>query len=317
MICVLAGGVGAAKLLRGIQGLRSDEEIVAIVNTGDDQNFYGLSISPDLDTVTYTLAGLSNDETGWGVRNETFQALEMLRTLGDDAWFALGDRDLGTHLYRTRRLNEGALLSEVTEEIRQAHGIETTLIPMSDTPVHTVLGVSMAQLSSSDADLGPIEMSFQDYFVKHRHEPVVRTIEYRGSTGAHVPEVALQTLHRARRIIIAPSNPLLSIGPILSLTEIEHTLRGRRSDCIAISPIVGGRALKGPADRILQSLFGDSSVSTIAQYYRAFASALVIDHADVAYRSEIETQNMTPITTSTVMSDRNSEQSLGRFLLDL
>jgi LPPG:FO 2-phospho-L-lactate transferase len=316
VICLLAGGVGAAKVLRGLQSVEPEEEIVAIVNTGDDQNFYGLAVSPDLDTVTYTLAGLSNDITGWGVRGETFQALEMLRTLGDDAWFALGDRDLGTHLYRTRRLGEGALLSEVTDEIRRAHGITTRLIPMSNTPVRTLLRVSLPYQAAPSPNTETLWMSFQDYFVKHRHEPVVDQVTYSGCQDAHVPEAALEALTNARRIIIAPSNPVLSIGPILSVPGIAQLLRQRRRDSLAISPIVNGKALKGPADRILESLYGDSSVRTIAKLYKDFAVGLVIDSADSAYVSEIEHEGVLPIVTSTIMSNVQDEQTLGRFLLE-
>jgi LPPG:FO 2-phospho-L-lactate transferase len=309
VICVLAGGVGAAKLLRGFELLGLDEEVIAIVNTGDDEEFYGLHISPDLDSVTYALAGLSNDDLGWGVRDESYRAIEMLRRLGDDAWFTLGDRDLGTHLYRTRRLREGAHLSEVTDEIRLAHEIRTSIVPMSDTRVRTMLTVTSSR-DSEDA----MTLRFQEYFVKHRHQPWVQSVRYEGAEIAHVPERALFALRHARRIVVAPSNPVLSIGPILAINEIRSTLIDRRDAVVAVSPLIGDRALKGPADANLRALFHESTSATVASYYREFCHQMLIDPADAPAARAIQASGIQAHTTPTIMRSDDDKIALAREL---
>jgi len=309
VICVLAGGVGAAKLLRGFELLGLDEEVVAIVNTGDDDEFYGLHVSPDLDSVTYALAGLSNDELGWGVRDESYRAIEMLSRLGDDAWFTLGDRDLGTHLYRTRRLLEGAHLSEVTDEIRLAHGIGTSIVPMSDTPVRTMVRATTTRDSADEMTL-----RFQEYFVKHRHQPWVRSVGYEGAEGAHVPERAILALQQARLVVIAPSNPVLSIGPLLAIKEIRTTLIERRDAVVAVSPLIGDRALKGPADANLHALFHESTSATVASFYLDFCRQMLIDPADAPAANAIRALGVEVHTTPTIMQSDDDKITLARLL---
>ncbi|MGC8481949.1 MAG: 2-phospho-L-lactate transferase [Acidimicrobiales bacterium] len=311
VICVLAGGVGAAKLLRGFELLGLNEEVVAIVNTGDDDEFYGLHISPDLDSVTYALAGLSNDELGWGVRDESYRAMEMLGRLGDDAWFTLGDRDLGTHLYRTRRLQEGAHLSEVADEIRLAHGIRTSIVPMSDTPVRTMVRVTTTPESADEMTL-----RFQEYFVKHRHQPWVRSVSYEGAEGAHVPERAIIALQQARLVVIAPSNPVLSIGPLLAINEIRTRLVERRDSVVAVSPLIGDHALKGPADANLRALFHESTSATVASFYLELCRHILIDPRDAPAANVIQALGVDVHTTPTIMQSDDDKIALARWLAE-
>ncbi|MHB8188844.1 MAG: 2-phospho-L-lactate transferase [Ferrimicrobium sp.] len=309
MICVLAGGVGAAKFLRGLSRTAIDEPIVAIVNTGDDETMYGLRICPDLDTVTYTLGDQVNPTTGWGMRDETYNAQATLRLLGDDPWFTLGDRDLGTHLYRTKRLNAGDRLSEVTQSIATAYGVRAILLPMSESPVATRLTVSLPQPDGVD-DL--IELSFQEYFVRHRHQPTVHGIRYDAIERADVPQLALDALRSARRIVIAPSNPLLSIGPILAIDAIAEHLRLRRLDTVAVSPIIAGEALKGPAAALLRSLYEFSSVTTVAAIYAEFAARIAIDTRDAAQTKAIQELGVEPLVLPIIMADHEGEVDLAR-----
>jgi LPPG:FO 2-phospho-L-lactate transferase len=305
-IAVVSGGVGAARFLRGlIDAVDDPASITAIVNTGDDCSLHGLAISPDLDTIVYTLAGAIDPERGWGLVDETWHAMESLerfesvRPRGSVAaprWFNLGDRDLATHFYRTARLGEGATLTEVTDEIRRAWNVPITVLPMSDDRFATLVTVE-----DPDDDAEPVrEVSFQDYFVRLRHGDPVRSIRFEGA--ADLTSRARSALLGASSIVIAPSNPLVSIGPMRSLAGVDELLAQRRDHVVAISPIVGGVALKGPADRMLAELGHEPNVVGIAALYSPIASTLVIDTVDAHHADEITAIGMRCVVTDTVMS---------------
>jgi len=291
VIAVLAGGVGAARLLQGLSLVRPPDDLAAVVNTGDDTVLHGLHISPDLDTVTYTLAGVDNPDTGWGLADETWQAMDALERLGGPTWFRLGDRDLGTHLYRTGRLADGAGLAEVTAAITDGFGIATRLLPMSDDRVSTRVTL---------ADTGT-EVGFQHYFVGLQHAVPISGVRFDGAEQARPGPGVVDALAAAETIVIAPSNPIVSIGPILAVPGIADTVRERRKDTVAVSPIIAGRALKGPADRMLAELGHEPSVVGVARLYRDLAATLVIDAADADRAAEVEAEGVRCIVTDTVM----------------
>jgi LPPG:FO 2-phospho-L-lactate transferase len=266
------------------------QDVTAVVNTGDDTTLHGLHISPDIDTVNYTLAGLNDDERGWGLSGESWHVMERLERLGGEAWFRLGDNDLATHLYRTQRLSEGATLSEVTDELARALGVSSRLLPMSDDAVRT-------RLKLVD---GP-EISFQDYFVRRGHRDAVEAVRFEGSAASHAAPGVIEAIERAELVVVCPSNPIVSIGPILSVPGVTEALQVRRKDVVAISPIVGGVALKGPADRLLVELGHDSSVVSVARLYARFAATLVVDEADSSLAGEVEAAGMRCVVTQTVM----------------
>lgn len=293
MITALAGGVGAAKLLRGLVPSVPPGEVSAIVNTGDDTPVHGLLVCPDLDTVTYTLSGRSDDVRGWGVADESWRVMEALEEIGGEAWFRLGDRDLATHLYRTGRCDEGATLSEVTAELCTAFGVPARLLPMSDDPVRTRLVL---------ADGGD-EVAFQDYFVRLRHEVAVRSVRFDGAEHSAPAPGVLDAIKDSEAIIICPSNPIVSIGPILAVPGISDAVRSRRTNVLAVSPIVAGAALKGPADRLMSELGLEPSVVGVARIYSEFASTLVIDEADASLAAEVEKVGMRCVVAPTIMSD--------------
>jgi len=318
MITVLAGGVGAARFLRGLLGAVRPEHVTAIVNTADDTVLHGLHISPDIDTVTYTLAGAIDPDRGWGLRDETWTAMESLarythvRPLGSTAaptWFNLGDRDLATHFYRTARLAEGASLADVTEEIARSWNVPITLLPMSNDPVRTIVTIA------DDCEAGPrgSEISFQEYFVRYRHAIRVASIRFEGSSTA-VP-LGLDRLESAHRIVIAPSNPLVSIGPLRALAGIDATLGKHRDRVVAISPIIAGAALKGPADRLMTELGHEPSVVGVADLYAPICGTLVIDHADAHRADEIRARDMQCIVTDTVMRSPDVAANLARLTI--
>lgn len=302
LVAVVSGGVGAARYLRGlIDAVDDPGSITAVVNTGDDCELHGLSISPDLDTVTYTLAGAIDPERGWGLVDESWRAMEALgryeavRPDGSAAaprWFNLGDRDLATHFYRTARLREGASLSDVADEIRAAWNVPIRVVPMSDDRCSTVVTV--------DEGEGLHDVSFQDYFVRLRHSVPVHGVRFDGR--ATLASAAEDALRQADRIVIAPSNPVVSIGPIRSLDGVDDLLSSRRDQVVAVSPIVGGAALKGPADRMLAELGHDSSVVGVARLYAPIASVLVIDPADADLAGAVEAEGLRCIVTPSVMS---------------
>ena len=307
MIVTLAGGVGAARFLKGLCLVRNPRELVAVINTADDIVLHGLHISPDIDTVTYSLAGVDNPETGWGIAGETWKAMKSLDFLGGNAWFQLGDKDLGTHLFRTSRLGEGMSLSDVTAEIASRFSVEVNLIPMSDDKISTFVTLK---------DSGN-EVSFQEYFVKLKHSVPIKSVRFDGSDCGQPGPNVISSILEAEKIVIAPSNPLVSIGPILSISEIESAVRSRRESTVAISPIVNGLALKGPADRMMQELGHEPSVVGVARIYKDLAATLVIDHADEEHKESIESLGMHCVVTDTVMSSPEISASLASIVLGL
>jgi len=292
VITALAGGVGAARLLAGLVAVVDPAAVTAVVNTGDDTAIHGLAVSPDLDTVTYTLAGVVNPETGWGRRDETWSAMEELRALsGRLAWFNLGDRDLGTHLYRTARLAEGAPLSVVTGEVAARWNIAVRLLPMSDDPVATRVTVA-----------GGEEIGFQDYFVARRHSVAVSSVRFAGAGSAAPAPGVLEAIAQADTVVICPSNPVVSIGPVLAVPGIADAVAARRQRAVAVSPIVAGRALKGPADRLLAELGHEPSVVGVARLWAPVAATLVVDTADADRAAEVEAAGMRCVVAPSVMT---------------
>ncbi len=287
---VLSGGVGAAKLLRGLLRVVDPADVTAIVNVADDVVLHGLDISPDLDTITYTLAGADNTETGWGMAGETWQAMEMLGRYGGENWFNLGDRDLGTHLYRTGRRRQGASLSEVTSEITKAWGIGARIMPATEDRIETRVTV---------VDEG--EIGFQEYFVGRRHAVPVESVRFVGAGDARPAPGVLQAIAEADVVIVAPSNPIVSIGPMLAIPGIPEALTARRDSCVAVSPIVGGKALKGPADRLMTELGLRADAVGVATAYKSFCGTLVIDDLDAHDAAEVEDHSMNCVVTDTVM----------------
>ena len=302
MIVTLCGGVGAARFLAGAVQIMDPREITAIVNTGDDLVLHGLSISPDLDTVSYTLAGLNNTETGWGVTGESWRAMQRLGDLGGDAWFALGDLDLATHLFRSQLLAQGLTLAEATDALRRAMGIEVNLLPMSNDRVATKV---------TRRDTGD-ELDFQDYFVRHHHEPRLRSIRFEGAERATPGPGVLDALRDATRVVIAPSNPLVSLGPILAVPGIAEALRARRTETVALSPIVAGAALKGPAADMLSDLGHEVSVLGVARLYAPYAETFIIDAQDAHHEAGVVELGMKCIVTNTVMETPQIAAHLAR-----
>lgn len=291
MIAALAGGVGAARFLAGLSRVVPPEDTVAVVNTGDDDVFFGLHVSPDLDTVTYTLAGAVNPGTGWGVEGDTFATMAALERYGAATWFRLGDRDLATHLYRTGRLAEGASLCTVTAEVTRAWGVAVRLVPMSDDPVRTRVALRDGR-----------EVSFQEYFVRLRHQAEVGAVRFDGAATARPAPGVLKALEGASAVVICPSNPFLSIGPVLALPGVRRVLEARRDTVVAVSPIVAGAALKGPADRLMAELGYDVSVVGVARLYAPLAAALVVDEADAELAPAVEAEGVRCVVTPSVMS---------------
>jgi LPPG:FO 2-phospho-L-lactate transferase len=290
-VAVLAGGVGAARYLSGLLQIVEPSSVTAIVNTADDTWMHGLRICPDLDTVTYTLANAGNAETGWGLAGESWQAMEMLRRYDPErAWFGLGDRDLGTHLFRTARLAEGAGLTEITAEIVKAWSLGLRILPMTDDLVET-------KIELEDGT----EIAFQDYFVRLHHAVAVKAVRLAGIEGARAAPGVIEALESAARIVIAPSNPIVSIGPVLGIPGVTAALRARRDDVVAVSPIIAGAALKGPADRMLVELGHESSVIGVARLYAELAATLVVDTADEALARGVEDAGMHCVVAPTVM----------------
>lgn len=310
MIVTLAGGVGAARLLSGLVQVVDPAELVAIVNTGDDLVMHGLEISPDLDTVTYTLAGAIDPDRGWGLSGETWQAMESLRRYGGEAWFGLGDRDLGTHLYRTARRHAGLTLSQVTAEIAAAWGLGLTLLPVTDDELRT-----RVTLAASGGPEDGEEISFQEYFVRLQHDVPVSAVRFARAAEATPAPGVLEALAGADRVVIAPSNPIVSIGPVLAVPGVREAVVARRADVVAVSPIVAGAALKGPADRLLAELGHESSVVGVARLYAEVAATLVIDAADADLADAVEAEGLRCVVTDTIMSSPEAAAALGRVVL--
>jgi len=323
VLVALAGGVGAARFLSGLVQVVNPGEITAVINTADDMVLHGLHISPDIDTVTYTLAGMENRQAGWGIAGETWTVMEALEVLGGESWFRLGDRDLATHLYRTQRLSEGATLSEVTAEVAAARGIGVRLLPMSDDPMRTRLTV---EVSADSPPAHPVpalqgdgvrsEIAFQDYFVKLRHEVPVRAVRFEGAGSARPGPGVLEALSTASQVVVCPSNPIVSIGPLLAVAGVQDALVRRRDDVVAVSPIIAGSALKGPADRLLTELGHESSVVGVARLYAPWVGTLVIDQADADLAHQVQEEGVECLVASTVMSTPERAAALARVVLD-
>ncbi|HTB20749.1 MAG TPA: 2-phospho-L-lactate transferase [Bryobacteraceae bacterium] len=302
-VVALAGGVGAARFLDGLTRVLAPERIFIIGNTADDAEIHGLHISPDLDTVTYTLAGLANPQHGWGLRGDSFRCLEALGRLGADTWFQLGDLDLATHLHRSERLRMGATLSEVTAGIARALKIRSTLIPMSDQRVRTRICTASG------------EMEFQTYFVKRRARDRVTGIRFEGASEAAPAPGLLEAIASAEAVILCPSNPFISIGPILAVPGIRAALQSRRDKVAAISPIVGGQALKGPAAKMMKSMQLRSSAAEVAKLYADFCGTFVLDEVDGRLASQVAALDMRPVVTGTVMRGLREKKSLARVVI--
>ena len=304
-ITALGGGVGASKLLLGLYEVLAPSLLTIIVNTGDDIELHGLKISPDLDIVTYTLAGIVDSAKGWGVRGETFHALKRLAAYGRPNWFNLGDRDLGTHIHRTALLAEGHSLAQAAESIRAALEVKARILPMSNDRVPTTI----------ESDEGPLH--FQEYLVKRGAEPVVKGIRFEGVEAARPAPGVLEAIREASRIIICPSNPLISIAPILAVPGVREQLRARKSDVFAVCPLVGGKSLKGPSDKMLAQLGHQATALGVAKLYADFTSTFVIDPADKTQAAAIGRLGMKVAILPTVMKTRAEKHRLARALLEL
>jgi LPPG:FO 2-phospho-L-lactate transferase len=299
-------------MLSGFVGVVSPRSITAIVNVGDDTVLHGLHISPDLDTITYTLAGMDNRETGWGVVGESWTVMEELARLGGESWFRLGDRDLATHLFRTDRLQAGDSLTEVTASIAARRQIDVRLLPVTDDALRTMLTLA----AQTELGAAGTEVAFQDYFVRLHHDVPVRAVRFAGAEGARPTPAVMDALASAHRIVVCPSNPIVSIGPLLAVPGVLDALVGRRADVIAVSPIVAGAALKGPADRLMAELGTEPSVVGVARLYAPWVSTLVIDEADRALASEVEAQGVRCVVAPTIMDSPERAAALARFVID-
>jgi LPPG:FO 2-phospho-L-lactate transferase len=298
-VTVLSGGVGGARFVQGLLDAIDPAGVTVIGNVGDDLEVFGLHVSPDLDTLLYTLGGVADEERGWGRADETWNALETAGELGAEAWFRLGDRDLGLHLARAEALERHEPLSAITERFARALGIAARILPATDDRLRTWI----------QTDDG--ELPFQEWFVHRRHEPEVLGVRFEGAETAHAAPGVLDALAGADLIVIAPSNPFVSIGPILAVDEIRAAIAGRRAPAVAISPLIGGRAVKGPADRMLRRLAGGSAPGHVAGCYRGLIDALVYDESDGEVELEVR-----PIVTKTLMTDAASRRRLAEAALE-
>ena len=305
MLVSLAGGVGAARFLNGLVRAVPPSDVVAVVNTADDEEFHGLYVSPDLDSVTYTLAGASNAVQGWGLEGETFATLDALGRYGVDTWFRLGDKDLATHLFRTQRRRAGASLSEVTAAIAAAGGLGLRLLPMTDDRVRTCITVQRPGGATE-------ELAMQRWFVGERAESPVVSVRFDGAGTARPAPGVLEALRTADTIVICPSNPVISIGPILAVPGLRDALTARRERVIGISPIVGGAPVKGPADRLMAPLGIDVSCVGVAQAYRDLCGTLVIDAVDAHLAADVEATGVRAIVTDTMMRSPEIATQLAR-----
>jgi LPPG:FO 2-phospho-L-lactate transferase len=304
-ITALAGGVGASKLLLGLYDVMDPAALTIIVNTGDDIVLHGLKISPDLDIVIYTLAGVVDQKKGWGLRAETFHALKHLAAYGRPNWFNLGDRDLATHIHRTAMLADGKTLSQAADSIRIALGVKSRILPMSDAPIPTII----------ESNEGPLH--FQEYLVKRRTEPVVKGIRFDGVESAQPASGVLEAIRDADRILICPSNPLISIGPILAVPQIRDELRAHKQKVFAVCPIVGGKSLKGPSDKMLAQLGHQPTALVVAKLYADFTGTFVIDPVDKSQSAAISALGMKAVILPTVMKTLPQKRKLARALLSL
>jgi len=302
-ITALAGGTGAAKLLRGLGRVLDPRDLTVVVNTGDDTEIWGLHVSPDLDTVCYTLGGVIDERKGWGLTDETFHALDQIARYGEPVWFNLGDRDLATHLHRSRLLREGRSLTQITRAIAQALGVTATVLPMSDQPVRTRI-------------LGPDGwLAFQEYFVREKAQVEVRAVNYAGAPAARPAPGVLDALRTADAVLLCPSNPITSIGPILAVPGLVEALQSTEAIVAAVSPIVGGDAVSGPAGRLMAAAGLPVSATGVARAYGGWLDLLVFDEQDRALAPEIRSAGAAPVVAPTMMSSRDAEVTLARHVV--
>jgi len=297
---VLSGGIGGARFLRGVTAVVKPGDVTVIGNVGDDIEVLGLHVSPDLDSILYALAGISDEERGWGRADESWNALEAVSDLGGESWFRLGDRDIGLHLVRTELLRSGMRLSEITGRLAAALGLGCALLPATDDPLRTFV----------ETEAGTF--AFQEWFVARGHRDEVDAVHYTGAHNARPAPGVLDAIEAADAIVIAPSNPYVSIGPIVAVEEIRAALEGRRSPCIAVSPLIGGRAVKGPADRMLARLAGGTGPAAVAGCYAGLIDALVIDEAD----APAEVPGIRTVVAKTLMVDDHARRRLAHAVLD-
>jgi len=304
MITALAGGVGAARFLTGLTKLVKEEDLSVIVNTGDDMEMFGLHISPDIDIVTYTLAGVVDDANGWGIKNDTFQCLEMLKKIGLETWFRIGDKDFATHIFRTDLLRQGFTLSKVTEEICQRMRLKVNIVPMTDDKFETWIRIEEGLVH------------FEEYFVKRQAKDKVLGVEYVGAANAKPAPKAIASILNAEMIVICPSNPIVSIGTILSVEGIRDALRKTSAKIVGISPIVAGAPIKGPADKLLRGLGLDVSAFSIAKLYEDFLDTFVIDIKDADEKGLIEKLGIDVKVTDTLMNRLEDKVRLAKAVLE-
>ena len=311
MLVTLCGGVGAARLLAGLVRVAPADTITAVVNVGDDMVLHGLHISPDLDTITYTLAGMDNQDTGWGISGESWTVMDELERLGGESWFRLGDRDLATHLFRTQRLGAGDSLTEVTAAIAARRHIDVHLLPVTDDAVRTMLTLAEA----TELGAAGTEVAFQDYFVRLRHDVAVGAVRFAGAEEARPTPSVMAALSQADQIVVCPSNPIVSIGPLLAVPGILTALRERRDDITAVSPIVAGAALKGPADRLMAELGAAPSVVGVAGLYAPWVGTLVIDEADRASAGAVEKMGIRCVVAPAILDTPARSAALARVVI--
>ncbi len=312
MICALAGGVGAAKFLRGLRRVMPEDELTVIVNTADDIDMWGLHVSPDLDTITYSLAGAADFERGWGLAAETWQCRDSVGRYGLPDWFSLGDKDLATHLYRTSRLAAGRTLSQVTAEIAEAWDIGTTILPMTDDPVESRIIVK----TGDDGSDGRLDLHFEEYLIERGSTDTLETVAYRGAETARPTPQALAAVENADGIIFCPSNPVVSIGPILAIDRYRDLIERRHVPAVGISPIVGGTTVRGPADKLMAALDIEVSCSGVAQIYKGLLDTLFIDDVDEELAGSVAASGIKPVVAQTLMSDTSIAADLAGRVLD-
>jgi LPPG:FO 2-phospho-L-lactate transferase len=301
-VLALAGGVGGAKLVSGFASILPPKQFTVVANTGDDEVFHGLHVSPDLDTIMYTLAGLANPTTGWGLAQESFNALEMLKRYQLDTWFTLGDGDLATHIERTRLLNQGHSLSEVTRHLCERLGVQIVLAPMSDQPVRTILNTDEGNLA------------FQDYFVRRQYEPIIKSVDFHGAKNAQASAVFQQAMNTTQAVVFCPSNPIVSIGPILAVPGVSMDLERFSGLRLAVSPIVGDEAIRGPAAKIMRELGEDASCVGVAKRLSRICDVMVIDTKDSDRIDDIKDTGLEPVVLDTIM---NTDADKKRLAVDI
>jgi LPPG:FO 2-phospho-L-lactate transferase len=304
-IAVLAGGVGGARFVQALKEVVDERDVTVIANVGDDLEVHGLHVSPDLDTLLYTLAGLGDEERGWGRAGETWNARETIELLGGETWFQLGDLDLGLHLVRTEALSRGEPLSRVTGRIARAVGLELTLLPATDDRLRTLVRTPAG------------EFEFQEWFVARGHRDRVDEVVFDGAATATAAPGVLEALDEADLIAIAPSNPFVSIGPIVAIKEVRAAVERRRERVVAVSPLIGGRAVKGPAAAMFESLAGGTSAAQVTDCYKALAGALVLDEADADDAEQVAERGVRPLVTRTLMSEQDARHALIETVLGL